>query len=105
MGDFAAVDGGDETVSNRADRLIEVWLGGEDVDRSLRRYGGVVWGELGDSLGVGDRVERDREDGRGRRSRGGRLIGEVDGGHSVMEECEVGVDGVREISVGVELQL
>jgi hypothetical protein len=36
MGDFSAVDGGDEAVSNRADRLVEVWLGGEDVDRSLR---------------------------------------------------------------------
>jgi hypothetical protein len=104
MGDFATVDGGDETVSNRADRLIEVRLGGEDVDRSLRRYGGVVWGELGDSLLVDDGVKRDREDGRGRRSGGGRLIGEVDGGHSIVEEGEVGVDVVGEVSVGVELQ-
>ena len=77
MGDFTAVDGGDETISNHADRLVEVWLGGEDVDRSLRRYRSVVWGELGNSLGVGDGVEWDREDGRGRRSGGGRLIGEV----------------------------
>jgi hypothetical protein len=78
VGDFAAVDGGDETVSNRADRLIKVWLGGEDVDRSLRRYGVVVRGELGDGFLIDDRVEGDREDRRGRRSGGGRLIGEVD---------------------------
>jgi hypothetical protein len=78
VGDFAAVDGGDEAVSNRADRLVEVWLGGKDVDRSLRRYGGVVRGELSDGLLVDDGVEGNREDGRGRRSGGGRLIGEVD---------------------------
>jgi hypothetical protein len=94
MGDFTSVDGGDEAVSDRADRLVEVWLGGEDVDRSLRRYGSVVGGELGDSLLVDDRVERDREDGRGRRSGGGRLIGEVGRGHLVMEEGEVWVDVV-----------
>ena len=104
VGDFAAVDGGDETISNRADRLVEVWLGGEDVDRSLRRYRGVVGGELSDSLGVGDRVEWDRESGRGRRSRGGRLIREVDGRHAVVEECKVGIDGVGEVSVRMELQ-
>jgi hypothetical protein len=61
VGDFATVDSRDEAVCNRADRLVEVWLRGEDVDRSLRRYGGVVWGELSDSFGVGDGVERDRE--------------------------------------------
>jgi hypothetical protein len=105
VGDFAAVDSGDEAVSNRADRLVEVRLGGEDVDRSLRRYGGVVRGELGDGFLVDDGVEGDREDGRGRRSGGGRLIGKVDGGHSVVEEGKVGVDVVREIGVRVELQV
>jgi hypothetical protein len=105
VSDFATVDGGNEAISNRADRLVEVWLGGKDVDRSLRRYGGVIGSELGDSLGVGDRVERDREDGRGRRSRGGRLIGEVDRRHAVVEERKVRVDGVGEIGIGMELQL
>jgi hypothetical protein len=84
VSDFAAMDGGDEAVSNRADRLVEVGLGSEDVDRSLRRYGGVVWGELGDGLLIDDGIERDGEDGRGRRSRGGRLIREVDRGHSIV---------------------
>jgi hypothetical protein len=75
MGDFAAVDSGDEAVRNRSDRLVEVGLCGEDVDRGLRRHWGVVWGELCDRSGIGDRVEWDREDGRGRCSGGGRLIG------------------------------
>jgi hypothetical protein len=105
VSDFAAVDGRDEAVSNRADRLVEVWLGSEDIDRSLWRYGGVIWGELGNSLLVDDRVERDREDGRGRCSGGGRLIGEIDGGHSVMEEGKVGIDVIREVGVRMELQL
>jgi hypothetical protein len=35
MGDFTVVDGGDEAISNRADRLIEVGLCGKDVDRGL----------------------------------------------------------------------
>ena len=104
MGDFAVVDGGDEAVSNCADRLVEVGLCGEDVDRSLWRYWGVVWGKLSDFGGVGDGVEQDREDGRGRRSRGGRLIGQVDGRHTVVEKGVVGVDGVREVGVGMELQ-
>jgi hypothetical protein len=42
VGDFAMVDGGDEAVSNRADRLVEVGLCGEDVDRSLQRYWGIA---------------------------------------------------------------
>jgi hypothetical protein len=104
MGDFAAMDGGDEAVCNRADRLVEVWLCGEDVDRGLRRYGGVIGSELRDGLGVGDGVEWDREPGRGRHSGGGRLIGEVDRRHAVVEEREVGVDGVREVCVRMELQ-
>jgi hypothetical protein len=104
MGDFAAVDGGDEAVSNRVDRLVEVGLCGEDVDRSLRQYWGVIWGELGDCGGIGDGVERDREDGRGRRSGGGRLIGQVDGRHVIVKKGVVGVDGVCEIGVGMELQ-
>jgi hypothetical protein len=104
VGDFSAMDGRDETVRNRADRLVKVGLSGEDVDRSLRRHGGVIWGELGDGLLVDDRVKRDREDGRGRRSGGGRLIGEIGGGHSVVKKGEVGVDVVREVSVGMELQ-
>jgi hypothetical protein len=74
VGNFAAMNGGDETVCNRADRLVEVGLSGEDVDRSLRRDGGVIQGELGDGLWVGDGVEGNGEDGRGRRSGGGRLI-------------------------------
>jgi len=36
VGNFAAVDSRDEAVSNRTDRLVEVGLCGEDVDRSLR---------------------------------------------------------------------
>jgi hypothetical protein len=104
VGDFATVDSGDEAISNRADRLVEVGLCGEDVDRSLRRYRGVVGRKLGDAFGVGDRVEWNGEDGRGRHSRGGRLIGQVDGRHSIVEESEVRVDVVREIGVGVELQ-
>ena len=35
MGDFAAVDGGDEAIGNRADCLIEAGLCGKDVDRGL----------------------------------------------------------------------
>jgi hypothetical protein len=35
MGDFTAVDGGDETIRNRSDRLVEVGLCSKDVDRSL----------------------------------------------------------------------
>jgi hypothetical protein len=105
MGDFTAVDGGDETVHDRSDRLVEVGLCGEDVDRSLRQYWGVVWGELRDRSGVGDGVERDREDGRGRRSGGGRLIGQVDGRHAVVEECVVGVDVKSKVCVGMELQV
>jgi hypothetical protein len=104
MGDFAAVDGGDEAVSNCMDRLVKVGLCSEDFDRSLGRYWGVVWGELGDHGGVDDGVEWNREDGRGRRSRGGRLIGQIDRRHSVEEESVVGVDGVCEVGVWVELQ-
>jgi len=36
MGDFTAVDGGDEAICNHTDRLIEVGLCGEDIDRGLR---------------------------------------------------------------------
>jgi hypothetical protein len=65
MGDFAVVDGGDEAVSNCADRLVEVGLCGEDVDRSLWRYWGVVWGKLSNFDGVveaGDSLDRLMED-------------------------------------------
>jgi hypothetical protein len=78
MSDFSAVDGGDEAISNRTDHLIEVWLGGEDVDCSLQRDRSVIGCQLGDGGGVGDGVERNGETRRGRRSGGGRLIGEVD---------------------------
>jgi hypothetical protein len=105
MGDFVAVDSGDEAVSNRADRLIEVGLRGEDIDCGLWRYWSVVWGKLCDCGGVGNGVEWDGEDGQGRCSGGGRLIGQVDGRHVVVEEGVVGVDVVREISVGMELQV
>ena len=57
-----------------------------------------------DGGGIGDRVEWDREVRRGRRSGGGRLIGQVDGRHAVVEEGVVGVDVEREIGVGMELQ-
>jgi hypothetical protein len=36
VGDFSAMGGGDEPISNRADCLVEIWLSGEDVDRGLR---------------------------------------------------------------------
>jgi hypothetical protein len=60
------------------DRLVEVRLGSEDVDCSLRRDGSVIGCQLCDGGGVGDRVEWDREVRQGRRSGGGRLIGQVD---------------------------
>jgi hypothetical protein len=104
MGDFAAVNGGDEAVSNRTDCLVEVGLCGKDVDRGLQRYGGVVGCELHDCGGVGDGVEWNREDGRGRRSGGRRLIGQIDGRHVVVKEGVVGVNVEGEIGVGMELQ-
>jgi hypothetical protein len=94
MGDFAVVDGGDEAVSNRVDHLVEVGLCGEDVNRGLWRHWGVVWSELCDRDRVGDRVEQNGENGRGQRSGGGRLIGQIDGRHSVMEEGIIGVDAI-----------
>jgi hypothetical protein len=47
-------------------------------EKVSRNNWGVIWGELSDCGRVGDGVERDREDGRGRHSRGRRLIGKVD---------------------------
>jgi hypothetical protein len=104
MGDFTVMDGGDKPVSNHADRLVEVGLCGEDVDRGLRRYWGVIWSELSDCGRVGDGVEWDREDGQGRRSRGGRLIGQVDRRHAVVKKGVAGIDDVGEIGIGMELQ-
>jgi hypothetical protein len=57
MGNFVAMDGGDEAVSNCADHVVEVGLCSEDVDCGLRRYRGVVGRELCDCSGVGDGVE------------------------------------------------
>jgi hypothetical protein len=63
MGDFVAVDGGDEAIGDRTDRFIKVRLCGEDVDCSLRQYGGIVGRELRDCGRVGNGVEWNREDG------------------------------------------
>jgi hypothetical protein len=101
MGDFSAMDGGDEPVSDSANHFVKVGLGREDVDCSLQRYWDVVWGDGRDVGSVGDWVERDGKTRRGWRSGGGRLIGEVDRQHSIMEEGVSRVDCVVEIGVGM----
>jgi hypothetical protein len=108
MSDFPAVDSRDKSVCDSLHRLVEVGLCGEDIDRGLRRYRGVVGSEGGDVGGAGGNwVERDRKTGRGWWRRGGRLIGQIGRGHghSVVKEGEGWIDGVVEICVGmVELQ-
>jgi len=36
MKDLPVVDGGDESIGDGSDSVIEVWLGGKDVKGSLR---------------------------------------------------------------------
>jgi len=56
--DLMVVDGRDESIGDGLDGLVEVGLGGEDVDGSLRRQRGISRDDCG-----GDRVERDWQDG------------------------------------------
>ena len=59
MGDLSTVDGRDKPIGDGADRLIEVRLGCQDVDHSLRRYWDVVGGEGCEVSSIGDWVEWD----------------------------------------------
>jgi len=97
--DLAVVDGRDESIGNGSDGLIEVGLGGEDIDGSLRGE----WGISRDDCG-GDRVEWDWEYRRlGWRSSGG-LVGCVD--QVIGHRCAGSVrEGSRNFEVKIAVRM
>jgi len=101
MDNLAVVDGGDEPVGNSSDGLVEIGLGGEDIECGLWRQ----WGISRDDCG-GDRVKWDWEDGHLGRCSGWGLIGRVDRvvGHRCLGHMREG-SGDLEVNVGIGMEL
>jgi len=103
MEDLAVVNGRDESICDGLDGLVEIWLGGENVDGSLWGQRGVSWDDCG-----GERVEGDQQDGRLRRRSSGRFVRRVDRviGHGRSGSVREGSgDFEVKIAVGMEFQL
>jgi len=100
MEDLTIVDGRDESVGDSSDGLVEVGLGGEDIDGRLRRE----WGISRDDCG-GDRVERNQQGQRLGWHCSGGLVGRVDQviGHGHLGSLREG-SGNFEVKVAVRME-